>query len=75
MEHAFYLLCNGYVDEAYQNLVLAESWRYGEQTVLQEKELKLVQGYKGLLDYFHWLKKKTDMLQAGEYVFVLNSVM
>lgn len=63
------------MDEAYQNLVLAESWRYGEQTVLQEKELKLIQGYKGLLDYFQWLKKKNDMLQLGEYVFELNSVI
>nr|XP_056708308.1 TATA box-binding protein-associated factor RNA polymerase I subunit A [Euleptes europaea] len=74
LEHAFYLLCNGHVDEAYQNLVLAESWRYGEQTVLQEKDLKLVQGYKGLLDYFQWLKKKADMLQLEEDSYAESSV-
>ncbi|XP_015284460.1 PREDICTED: TATA box-binding protein-associated factor RNA polymerase I subunit A [Gekko japonicus] len=74
LEHAFYLMCNGYMDEAYQNLVLAESWRYGEQTVLQEKDLKLVQGYKGLLDYFQWLKKKTDMLQLEEDSYAKTSI-
>uniref|UniRef100_A0ACB8GAC7 Uncharacterized protein n=1 Tax=Sphaerodactylus townsendi TaxID=933632 RepID=A0ACB8GAC7_9SAUR len=74
LEHAFYLMCNGHMDEAYQNLVLAESWRYGEQTVLQEKDLKLIQGYKGLLDYFQWLKKKTEMLQLEEESYAESSV-
>ncbi|XP_054837393.1 TATA box-binding protein-associated factor RNA polymerase I subunit A [Eublepharis macularius] len=74
LEHVFHLLCNGYVDEAYQNLALAESWRYGEQTVLQEKELKLIQGYKGLLDYFRWLKKKTDILQLEEESYAESSI-
>lgn len=61
-------MCNGFLDEAYQNLILAESWRYGEETVAQEKELKLVQAYKGLIDYYMWLKKKTDLLELGEYM-------
>ncbi|XP_060102190.1 TATA box-binding protein-associated factor RNA polymerase I subunit A isoform X2 [Heteronotia binoei] len=74
LEHAFHLLCNGYVDEAYRNLVLAESWRYGEQTILQEKELKLIQGYKGLLDYFQWLKKKTEMLQLEDSGYAESSI-
>ncbi|KAG8123299.1 hypothetical protein E2320_018995 [Naja naja] len=66
LEHAFYLLCGGFLDEAYQNLILTESWRYGEETVAQEKELKLVQAYKGLIDYYRWLKKKTDLLELDE---------
>ncbi|KAH0622677.1 hypothetical protein JD844_025184 [Phrynosoma platyrhinos] len=68
LEHAFHLLCNGFLEEAYQNLFLAESWRYGELTVIQEKERKLIQGYRGLLDYYKWLKKKTDMLELGEFL-------
>lgn len=62
------------MDEAYQNLILTESWRYGEETVAQEKELKLVQAYKGLIDYYMWLKKKTDLLELGEYVPVHATV-
>uniref|UniRef100_A0A670Z3Y5 TATA-box binding protein associated factor, RNA polymerase I subunit A n=1 Tax=Pseudonaja textilis TaxID=8673 RepID=A0A670Z3Y5_PSETE len=68
LEHAFHLLRSGFLDEAYQNLILTESWRYGEETVAQEKELKLVQAYKGLIHYYRWLKKKTDLLELGEYV-------
>ncbi|XP_034967284.2 TATA box-binding protein-associated factor RNA polymerase I subunit A isoform X1 [Zootoca vivipara] len=74
LEHAFHLLCNGFEDEAYQNLVLAESWKYGEQTVIQNKELKLIQGYRGLLDYSKWLKKKTDMLGLDEDSYAVSSV-
>ncbi|XP_034283765.1 TATA box-binding protein-associated factor RNA polymerase I subunit A isoform X3 [Pantherophis guttatus] len=66
LEHAFHLLCSGFLDEAYQNLILTESWRYGEETVVQEKELKLVQAYKGLIDYYMWLKKKTDLLELDD---------
>ncbi|XP_039197583.1 TATA box-binding protein-associated factor RNA polymerase I subunit A isoform X2 [Crotalus tigris] len=66
LEHAFHLLCSGFLDEAYQNLILAESWRYGEETVAQEKELKLVQAYKGLIGYYMWLKKKTELLELDE---------
>ncbi|XP_043367663.1 TATA box-binding protein-associated factor RNA polymerase I subunit A isoform X3 [Dermochelys coriacea] len=63
LEHVFHLLCNGLVDDAYQNLSLAEGWRYGEQTIAQDKELKLIQAYKGLLDYYNWAKKRKAMLE------------
>ncbi|XP_053879016.1 TATA box-binding protein-associated factor RNA polymerase I subunit A isoform X1 [Malaclemys terrapin pileata] len=63
LEHVFHLLCNGLIDDAYQNLSLAEGWRYGEQTVAQDKELKLIQAYKGLLDYYNWAKKRKAMLE------------
>ncbi|XP_020642187.3 TATA box-binding protein-associated factor RNA polymerase I subunit A [Pogona vitticeps] len=74
LEHAFHLLCNGFLDEAYQNLVLAESWRYGELSIAQEKDLKLIQGYRGLLDYYKWLKKKTDILEIGEDSYAGSSI-
>ncbi|KAJ7341047.1 hypothetical protein JRQ81_004723 [Phrynocephalus forsythii] len=74
LEHAFHLLCNGFLDDAYQNLVLAESWRYGELSIAQEKDLKLIQGYRGLLDYYNWLKKKTDILEIGEDSYAGSSI-
>uniref|UniRef100_A0A8D0GRF9 TATA-box binding protein associated factor, RNA polymerase I subunit A n=1 Tax=Sphenodon punctatus TaxID=8508 RepID=A0A8D0GRF9_SPHPU len=74
LEHAFYLLCNGSMDSAYQNLSLSESWRYGNQTVAQDKELKLIQGYKGLLDYYNWLQKKNVMLELDEDSYAKSSV-
>ncbi|XP_074719876.1 TATA box-binding protein-associated factor RNA polymerase I subunit A isoform X1 [Strix uralensis] len=69
LEHAFYLLQNGLIDEAYQNLSLAESWRFGEQTVIQDKELKLIQAYMGLLDYYKWSKQKNILLEDGQEGF------
>ncbi|XP_037261552.1 TATA box-binding protein-associated factor RNA polymerase I subunit A isoform X2 [Falco rusticolus] len=66
LEHAFHLLCNGLTDEAYQNLCLAESWRFGEQTVIQDKEIKLIQAYRGLLDYYSWSKQKSIVLEHGQ---------
>ncbi|NXT93807.1 TAF1A polymerase, partial [Anhinga rufa] len=66
LEHVFHLLCNGLIDEAYQNLSLAESWRFGEQTTIQDKEMKLIQAYRGLLDYYNWSKQKTILLQHGQ---------
>ncbi|XP_019338689.1 TATA box-binding protein-associated factor RNA polymerase I subunit A isoform X2 [Alligator mississippiensis] len=73
LEHIFYLLCNGLIDEAYQNLTLAESWRYGEQTAAQNDELKLIQAYKGLLDYYNWSKKREAMLELDEENFTDSS--
>ncbi|XP_078085966.1 TATA box-binding protein-associated factor RNA polymerase I subunit A [Mustelus asterias] len=57
LEHAIHLLCNGKTDEAYRELTVAETWRYGEKTAAQHKELKLIQGYRALLDYYTWAKK------------------
>ncbi|XP_063184316.1 TATA box-binding protein-associated factor RNA polymerase I subunit A [Chroicocephalus ridibundus] len=66
LEHTFHLLCNGLIDEAYQNLSLSESWRFGEQTVIQDKEMKLIKAYKGLLDYYNWSKQKNILLEHGQ---------
>ncbi|NXG59046.1 TAF1A polymerase, partial [Hemiprocne comata] len=74
LEHAFHLLCNGLIDDAYQNLSLAESWRYGEQTAIQDKEMKLIQAYRGLLDYYSWSKQKNILLEHGLDGFEDSSV-
>ncbi|KAM6433443.1 TATA box-binding protein-associated factor RNA polymerase I subunit A [Rhynochetos jubatus] len=66
LEHIFHLLCNGLIEEAYQNLSLAESWRHGERTVIQDKEMKLIQAYRGLLDYHSWAKQKNILLEHGQ---------
>ncbi|NXX14911.1 TAF1A polymerase, partial [Podargus strigoides] len=66
LEHAFRLLCNGQIDEAYQILSLAESWRFGEETAIQDKEMKLIQAYRGLLDYYSWSKQKNILLEHGQ---------
>lgn len=72
LEHVFHLLCNGQIDEAYQNLSLAESWRFGEQTAIQDKEMKLIQAYRGLLDYYSWSKQKDILLEHGKWFFGLS---
>uniref|UniRef100_A0A8C9ENL7 TATA-box binding protein associated factor, RNA polymerase I subunit A n=1 Tax=Pavo cristatus TaxID=9049 RepID=A0A8C9ENL7_PAVCR len=72
LEHAFHLLCNGLIDEAYQNLSLAESWRFGERTVVQDKEMKLIQAYRGLLDYYSWSNQKNILLQYGKSKYYLS---
>ncbi|OPJ72241.1 TATA box-binding protein-associated factor RNA polymerase I subunit A [Patagioenas fasciata monilis] len=66
LEHVFHLLCNGLIDEAYQTLSLAESWRHGEQTSVQDKEMKLIEAYRGLLDYCSWAKQKHILLEHGQ---------
>ncbi|XP_072121289.1 TATA box-binding protein-associated factor RNA polymerase I subunit A isoform X1 [Mobula birostris] len=57
LEHAIHLLCNGKTDEAYRELSVAETWRYGEKSATQQEVLKLIQGYRALLDYYTWAKK------------------
>ncbi|XP_006115652.2 TATA box-binding protein-associated factor RNA polymerase I subunit A isoform X1 [Pelodiscus sinensis] len=66
LEHVFHLLCNGLIDDAYRNLSLAEGWRYGEQTAAHDKEMKLIQAYKGLLDYYNWSEKRKAMLELDD---------
>ncbi|NXW86888.1 TAF1A polymerase, partial [Alopecoenas beccarii] len=66
LEHVFHLLCNGLIDEAYQTLSLAESWRHGEHTSVRDKEMKLIEAYRGLLDYYRWAKQKHILLEHGQ---------
>ncbi|KAG8443790.1 hypothetical protein GDO86_009102, partial [Hymenochirus boettgeri] len=59
LEQAFYLLCNGQKEEAYRILTAAESWKYGKVPITQENSIKLIQAYRGLIEYQSWLDKKT----------------
>ncbi|KFV40908.1 TATA box-binding protein-associated factor RNA polymerase I subunit A, partial [Tyto alba] len=66
LEHAFHLLCNGLIDEAYEILSEAESWRYGERTASQDRDMKLIQAYRALLDYNRWSKLRDILLERGQ---------
>ncbi|GCB64197.1 hypothetical protein scyTo_0014737 [Scyliorhinus torazame] len=66
LEHAIHLLCIGKMDEAYRELTLAETWRYGEKSVDQQKVLKLIQGYRAMLDYYTWAKKNGVLHQTAD---------
>ncbi|KAL4630548.1 TATA box-binding protein-associated factor RNA polymerase I subunit A [Arapaima gigas] len=59
LEHAFHLLLTGHFDEAKQHLSIAESWRYGKQSASQADKVKLIHAYRGFLDYFSWISKKS----------------
>uniref|UniRef100_UPI00398E75F2 TATA box-binding protein-associated factor RNA polymerase I subunit A n=1 Tax=Pristiophorus japonicus TaxID=55135 RepID=UPI00398E75F2 len=65
LEHAIHLLCNGKMDEAYRELSLAETWRYGEKSASEQKLLKLIQGYRALLDYYTWVKKNSALQERA----------
>lgn len=54
------------LEEANRNLSEAETWRYGEKSSSQEVLINLVQAYKGLLQYYTWSKKKTELSELGE---------
>ncbi|XP_069089955.1 TATA box-binding protein-associated factor RNA polymerase I subunit A isoform X2 [Pleurodeles waltl] len=61
LEHVFHLLCNGLTEDAYLNLTVAQSWRYGSKS--QEKTMKLIQAYRALLDYQRWSYKRCATLE------------
>ncbi|XP_043860115.1 TATA box-binding protein-associated factor RNA polymerase I subunit A [Dromiciops gliroides] len=73
LQHALYLLHKGMVEDAYRNLNQAESWRYGEMSTSQEKLIKLIQAYRGLLDYYTWSKKKTESSQSDMDSYAINA--
>uniref|UniRef100_A0A7N4P430 TATA-box binding protein associated factor, RNA polymerase I subunit A n=1 Tax=Sarcophilus harrisii TaxID=9305 RepID=A0A7N4P430_SARHA len=73
LQHALYLLHNGMVEDAYRNLNQAESWRYGEMSASQEKLIKLIQAYRGLLDYYTWSKKRTEVSSFDMDGFATNA--
>ncbi|XP_036613967.1 TATA box-binding protein-associated factor RNA polymerase I subunit A [Trichosurus vulpecula] len=73
LQHALYLLHKGMVEDAYRNLNQAESWRYGEMSASQEKLVKLIQAYRGLLDYYTWSKKRTELSKFDMDSFATNA--
>ncbi|XP_059136633.1 TATA box-binding protein-associated factor RNA polymerase I subunit A isoform X1 [Peromyscus eremicus] len=66
LQHALYLLHHGMLEDANRNLSDAETWRYGEKSSSQEVLINLVQAYKGLLQYYTWSKKKTELSELDE---------
>ncbi|XP_062858030.1 TATA box-binding protein-associated factor RNA polymerase I subunit A [Trichomycterus rosablanca] len=66
LEHAFYLLLNGHIEDAKQRLSVAASWRYGKQSAGQSLGLKLIHAYAGLLDYLTWSAKRSSVSEAED---------
>ncbi|XP_031193513.1 TATA box-binding protein-associated factor RNA polymerase I subunit A isoform X2 [Mastomys coucha] len=66
LKHALYLLHHGMLEDANRNLSEAETWRYGEKSASQAVLLNLVQAYKGLLQYYIWSRKKTELSELDE---------
>ncbi|XP_037305025.1 TATA box-binding protein-associated factor RNA polymerase I subunit A [Pungitius pungitius] len=64
LEHAFHLLHNGHIKDAKHQLSVAESWRHGNESVVQNKKTELIHVYKGLLDYVMWCDKKSTFNHA-----------
>ncbi|XP_015243481.1 PREDICTED: TATA box-binding protein-associated factor RNA polymerase I subunit A [Cyprinodon variegatus] len=58
LEHSFHLMLHGQIEEAKQQLSVAESWRYGKESISQHQRVKLIQAYRSLLDYMIWCDKK-----------------
>uniref|UniRef100_A0A8C3WME3 TATA box-binding protein-associated factor RNA polymerase I subunit A n=1 Tax=Catagonus wagneri TaxID=51154 RepID=A0A8C3WME3_9CETA len=73
LQHALYLLHHGLLEDANRNLSQAETWRYGEKSSSQEVLINLIQAYKGLLQYYTWSKKKTELSQLDEDDYAYNS--
>ncbi|KAF3702987.1 TATA box-binding protein-associated factor RNA polymerase I subunit A [Channa argus] len=58
LEHSFHLLLHGHIEDAKRQLCVAESWRYGKESLAQYQKAKLIQAYRSLLDYIIWCDKK-----------------
>ncbi|XP_072265993.1 TATA box-binding protein-associated factor RNA polymerase I subunit A [Pyxicephalus adspersus] len=61
LEQVYFLLCNGQSAEAYRMLTTIESWRFGMISISQHELLKLVQAYRGIIDCWSWLDKKSSL--------------
>ncbi|KAK9956973.1 hypothetical protein ABG768_014672 [Culter alburnus] len=66
LEHSFYLLLNGQMDEAKRQLSIGQSWRHGTVSIAQGDTKKLIQAYCGFLDYLIWCKKKSSVPVTDE---------
>ena len=68
LEHAFHFLVKGHFEEAKRQLSIAESWRYGRKSAGQSQRIKLIQAYKGFLDYLIWCNKKATLSIMGKEI-------
>ncbi|XP_041106513.1 TATA box-binding protein-associated factor RNA polymerase I subunit A isoform X1 [Polyodon spathula] len=64
LEHSFHLLCDGMLEDANRQLSLAESWRCRDTCAAQQQ---MIQGYRGLLDYYTWVKKCDTLTETEKY--------
>ncbi|KAG7460753.1 hypothetical protein MATL_G00202280 [Megalops atlanticus] len=64
LEQSFHLLMNGHFEDAKRQLSIAESWRFGQQSTSQTQRMKMIQAYRGFLDYFTWCAKKSAVSGA-----------
>ncbi|XP_038583152.1 TATA box-binding protein-associated factor RNA polymerase I subunit A [Micropterus salmoides] len=58
LEQSFHLLLNGHIEDAKRQLSVAEGWRHGKESAVQDQRAKLIQAYRSLLDYIIWCDKK-----------------
>uniref|UniRef100_A0A3Q0S4F2 TATA box binding protein (TBP)-associated factor, RNA polymerase I, A n=1 Tax=Amphilophus citrinellus TaxID=61819 RepID=A0A3Q0S4F2_AMPCI len=66
LEHSFHLLLHGQIEDAKRHLAVAESWRHGKETAAQFQRIKLIQGYRSLLDYIIWCEKKSTYSSSSK---------
>ncbi|MGH0118069.1 UNVERIFIED_CONTAM: hypothetical protein FKN15_052074 [Acipenser sinensis] len=64
LEHSFHLLSNGMLEDANRQLSLAESWRCKDTCATQQQ---MIQGYRGLLDYYTWVQKRDALTETEKY--------
>lgn len=65
LDHAHHLMVNGPQDDVRRQLALAESWKYGKQSLAQATEISLIRAYRGFLDYVEWRKRRDVAAEAG----------
>lgn len=68
LEHAFHLMLHGCIEDAKHQLSVAQTWRYGKESVIQYQKTKLIHAYSSLLDYINWCDKKSANDGCGETV-------
>ncbi|XP_066093929.1 TATA box-binding protein-associated factor RNA polymerase I subunit A isoform X3 [Saccopteryx bilineata] len=66
LQHVFYLLHHGMLDEASRNLSQAETWRYGDKSSSQKVLINLIKAYKGLFQYYCWSANKMELSKLDE---------
>ncbi|XP_077443174.1 TATA box-binding protein-associated factor RNA polymerase I subunit A [Stigmatopora argus] len=60
LEHCFYLMLHGHIENAKHHLLEAESWRYGRESARQLQKTIMIQAYRSFLDYIIWCDKKSS---------------
>lgn len=61
-------MLHGCIEDAKHQLSVAQTWRYGKESVIQYQKTKLIHAYSSLLDYINWCDKKSANDGCGETV-------